>query len=120
MMDMCPDDLDIESWRRAYRDFQGPGSASCPPDDHMIVLVLHEQPCTERGQLADHIVSCRRCTDLYRILVHVHRGLTGGHDDTVPLGSGVAPEMTEQRSGERGDQEAQAASERLARPPHQR
>jgi hypothetical protein len=76
MMDTWPDDRDIESWRQAYRHLQGRGSPSCPSDDRLIDLVLHEHACAEREQLADHIVSCCRCTALCQILLRVHRDLT--------------------------------------------
>lgn len=96
MMDTWPDDLNIESWRQAYRDLQSRGSPSCPPDNHLIALVLHEHPGTEQEQLADHIVSCRRCTDLYQILLRVHRDLTGVPPAPTPLESATT-------SGERED-----------------
>ena len=97
IMDAWPDDLDIESWRQAYRDLQSHGSPSCPPDDHLIALVLHERPCAEREQLADHIVSCRRCTDLYRLLLHVHRDLTDGYPHPMLLEMGSVREQTKQK-----------------------
>jgi hypothetical protein len=83
-MDTGPEDLELESWRQAYRDLQSRGSSSCPPDDRLIALVLHEHPGAEREQLADHIVSCRRCTDLAQLLLRVHRDLTRALPDSVP------------------------------------
>jgi hypothetical protein len=76
MTDTWPDDLDLALWRQTYRGLQGPGSPDCPPDDRLIALVLHEPPRAEREQLADHIVRCRRCTDLYQFLLRVHHDLT--------------------------------------------
>jgi hypothetical protein len=100
-MNTRPDDLDLESWRQAYRDLQSRGSPSCPPDDRLIALVLHEDPGVERAQLADHIVSCRRCTALCQILLGVHRDLTGVLPAPVPPESATT-------SGERGDQDTPA------------
>jgi hypothetical protein len=84
MMDTWPDDLDLASWRQAYRGLQGPGSPDCPPDDRLITLVLHEPLRAEREHLADHIVSCRRCTDLYQLLLRVHHDLTEMRPDPPP------------------------------------
>jgi hypothetical protein len=111
-METWPDDLDIESWRQAYRDLQSRGSASCPPDDRLITLVLHGHPCPEREQLADHIVNCRRCTGLYRILLHVHRDLTGKHPDTAPSESTMTSETVVQDSSEREGRDTQAPPQR--------
>ena len=83
-MDTWPDDLDLESWRQAYRDLQSRGSPSCPSDEHLIAFVLHEDLGAERERLADHVVSCRRCTALYQVLLRVHRDLTGAHTDPEP------------------------------------
>jgi hypothetical protein len=74
-MNTWPDDLDLQSWRQAHRDLQGRGSPACPPDDHLIALVLHEGWHLDREVLADHIVRCRRCTDLYQLLLRVQRDL---------------------------------------------
>jgi hypothetical protein len=99
-METSPDNLDLESWRQAYRDLQRRGSPSCPPDDRLIALVLHEYPGAERAQLADHIVSCRRCTDLAQLLLRVHRDLTKVLPDPAPSDSSRDPEdgRAEQRS----------------------
>jgi hypothetical protein len=70
-METWHDDLDLAAWRQAYRSLQTPGSPSCPPEDRLIALVLHEPSCAERAALADHIVRCRRCTDLYQLLLRV-------------------------------------------------
>jgi hypothetical protein len=73
-METWPDELGLAAWRQAYRNLQDPGSPGCPPEDRLIALVLHEPPRAEREELADHIVRCRRCTDLYQLLLRVrHR-----------------------------------------------
>jgi len=84
MTDTWPDDLDLALWRQTYRGLQGPGSPDCPPDDRLIAVVLHEPPRAEREQLADHIVRCRRCTDLYQFLLRVHHVLTKSRPNPVP------------------------------------
>jgi hypothetical protein len=84
MTDMWPKDLDLQSWRQAYRDLQGRGSPSCPPDERLIALVLHEDQSAEREPLADHLVSCRRCTDFYQLLLRVHRDLRGTLPEPAP------------------------------------
>jgi hypothetical protein len=70
-METWPDELGLAAWRQAYRSLQDAGSPSCPPEDRLIALVLHEPPCAERAELADHMVRCRRCTDLYQLLLCV-------------------------------------------------
>jgi hypothetical protein len=105
-MDTWPDHLDMEAWRQAYRDLQSRGSARCPPDDQLIDLALHKHSGNEREQLADHIVSCRRCTDLYRLLVHAHRDLTNGRPRPTLLETDIETEQTRQKSGRRPDKEA--------------
>ena len=125
-MDTWPDDRDIELWREAYRSLQSHGSPSCPPDDRLIALVLHEHQSAGREQLADHIVSCRRCTDLYQILLRVHRDFTETRPDPAPrevfdpqesplieLHDGAAqlegpPDAGDQRDGENRDDEGRA------------
>jgi hypothetical protein len=68
------DDPALKAWRQTYRALQGPGSPACPRDDELIALVLNEVDAGERQRLADHIVQCQRCTDMYRLLVRLHPG----------------------------------------------
>jgi hypothetical protein len=102
-MDTWPDDPELQAWRQAYRDLQGRGSPTCPPDDRLIALVLHETPQAERAQLADHIVRCRRCTALSQLLLRVHRALTETLPEPAPPVSATTGRGV-QRNGARGDQ----------------
>ena len=51
---------------RAYRELQIPGSDQCPDADALAALAVGETPTGEREGLADHVVSCRRCSESYR------------------------------------------------------
>jgi hypothetical protein len=68
------------------REQSHPGSPGCPPEACLIALVLHEPPRAERADLADHIVRCRRCTDVYQLLLRVR------HDRTVARPAPAPPE----------------------------
>jgi hypothetical protein len=72
MSDPFRDDPALKGWRQTYRALQGPGSPACPHDDELIALALTEVDVGERQRLADHIVQCQRCTDMYRLLVRLY------------------------------------------------
>lgn len=57
---------------RAYRELQIPGSDQCPDADALAALAVGETPTGEREGLADHVVSCRRCSESYQILTRTH------------------------------------------------
>jgi hypothetical protein len=99
MMEKLPENHDIQQWRQAYRVLQGCGSPHCPGDDRLIALILHETQDAEREQLADHLVRCRRCTDLYRTLLRIHHDLMG----TLP-GAGKSGSATTDGTGEGAEQ----------------
>lgn len=63
--------------REAYRALQGPGSAQCPADEELAALVLGELPAERRDAAADHVVSCRRCTESAGVLFETHREASG-------------------------------------------
>jgi hypothetical protein len=65
-------------------------------------------------------VSCRRCTDLYQLLLRVHRDLTGAHPGPAPSESATTPGTIVQSSGEREDREAPAPPQRSTCPQHHR
>src|SRR5437762_670503 len=53
---------------RAYRELQQAGSGGCPDAETLAGLVLKDVPPEKREALADHVVSCRRCSEDYQIL----------------------------------------------------
>jgi hypothetical protein len=63
--------------REAYRALQGEGSPACPSDDELAGLVLGEDAEARRTALADHVVSCRRCSESVAILLETHREISG-------------------------------------------
>jgi hypothetical protein len=104
-METWPDDLDLVAWRQAYRSLQAPGSPGCPPEDRLIALVLHEPPYAERTELADHIVWCRRCTDLYQLLLRVRHDCPAARPAPAPPEAAAPAEGILDNSGERGEQQ---------------
>lgn len=119
-MDAWPDDLDLQAWRQAYRELQGRGSPGCPPDERLIALVLHETQSAEREPLADHIVRCRRCTDLSRLLLRMHRDLAGTFPELAPSQPTTTAEVIVQRNGEREDRKAVEPPQQSTGPQPQR
>src|SRR5262245_4232151 len=57
---------------RTYRDLQAPGSDACPDAEALVELVLGETPAGKRESLADHVVSCRRCSENHQILARTN------------------------------------------------
>ena len=57
---------------QAYRELQQSGSGGCPDAEALVGLVLKDVPPEEREALADHVVSCRRCSEDYQILSRTH------------------------------------------------
>ncbi len=57
---------------RAYRSTQSSGSQACPPAERLTDLAVGDLLEAERALLADHVVSCRRCTDDLQILQRTH------------------------------------------------
>lgn len=53
---------------RAYRELQQAGSGGCPDAETLAGLALKDVPPEKREALADHVVSCRRCSEDYQIL----------------------------------------------------
>jgi len=70
-MDDPQPDPDRPILSAAYRDLQGPGSASCPSAEALAALALGERPA-DRERLADHVVSCRRCSEDMQTLLRTH------------------------------------------------
>ncbi|HKF44801.1 MAG TPA: hypothetical protein VKJ00_07815 [Thermoanaerobaculia bacterium] len=62
-----------EALTRAYRDLQTPGSERCLDAEALADLALGEPPPLEQDRLADHVVSCRRCSENFQILARTHR-----------------------------------------------
>lgn len=58
--------------RQAYRELQQAGSGGCPDAETLAGLVLKDVPPETREALADHVVSCRRCSEDYQILSRTH------------------------------------------------
>jgi hypothetical protein len=81
MSDPLRNDPNLKAWRQAYRALQAPGSPACPPDDQLIALVLNEVNAGERERLADHIVQCQCCTDMYRLLMRLYQGTAEGQSE---------------------------------------
>ena len=61
----------------AYRALQHEGSSACPSDDELAGLVVGDVDDARRALLADHVVSCRRCTESAAILFETHRETSG-------------------------------------------
>lgn len=81
MSDPFRNDPNLKAWRQAYRTLQAPGSQACPSDDQLIALVLNEVNAGERERLADHIVQCQCCTDMYRLLMRLYQGNAEGQSE---------------------------------------
>jgi hypothetical protein len=107
-METWPDELDLVAWRQAYRSLQDPGSLSCPPEDRLIALVLHEPTHAERAELADHIVRCRRCTDLYQLLLRVRHDRMAARPAPAPPEAAVPAEGIVENKGERVEKQTPA------------
>ena len=81
MSDPFRNDPDLKAWRQAYRALQAPGSPACPSEHQLIALVLNEVDSGERQRLADHIVQCQRCTDMYRLLMRLYQETAEGQSE---------------------------------------
>jgi hypothetical protein len=57
----------------AYRRIQEPGSPACPTPESLTDLALGATLGEERARLADHVVSCRRCSEGVQILLATNR-----------------------------------------------
>ena len=64
-------DLLESALRESYRRLQSEGTAACPTSETLAALAIGE-PVPEREEIADHIVSCRRCGPDYQILLRTH------------------------------------------------
>ncbi len=62
---------------QSYRSMQRSGSDGCPPPDRLTDLAVGEELEAERAVLADHVVSCRRCSEDLQILLRTH-AVAGG------------------------------------------
>jgi hypothetical protein len=76
MMDALPNDADcneadLTAWQRAYRSLQAPRSCDCLRAEQFLALVLEAIHGAARTRLADHIVRCQRCTDVYQVLLRL-------------------------------------------------
>jgi hypothetical protein len=111
-METWPDDLDLAAWRQAYRSLQSLGSPGCPPEDCLIALILHEPPRAERAELAEHIVRCRRCTDLYQLLLRVHHDRRETRPAPAPPEAAAPVEGIIENSGERVEKQTPAPPQR--------
>jgi hypothetical protein len=70
-MDPCDDDIDLNAWKRVYRSLQAPRSQDCLRDEQFLALLLEDICGAARAALADHIVQCQRCTDVYQMLLRL-------------------------------------------------
>lgn len=61
-----------DPWRDTYRRLQSEGTPSCPGTERLCALVLGELAEKERLELADHVVSCKRCSETMRDLLELH------------------------------------------------
>ena len=57
----------------AYRRAQEPGSPDCPAPDILTDLALGTMAGEERARIADHVVTCRRCSEDVQILLATNR-----------------------------------------------
>jgi hypothetical protein len=62
---------------QTYRDLQGPGSDQCPHAEALASVALGEAPASERDRIADHAVSCRRCSEDLQLLMRTHVEVRG-------------------------------------------
>jgi hypothetical protein len=64
-------EVDLKAWKRAYRSLQAPQSCNCLRDEQFLALILDAIHGAARTALADHIVRCQRCTDVYQWLLRL-------------------------------------------------
>ena len=57
----------------AYRRVQEPGSPACPTPEILTDLALGTTAGEERARIADHVVSCRRCSEDVQLLLATNR-----------------------------------------------
>lgn len=65
------DDADLRAWKRAYRSLQVSGSQDCLSEEQFLAMLSEHLCGAARTNLADHIVQCQRCTDLYQLLLRL-------------------------------------------------
>jgi len=69
---MAPRGAPENALRGAFVEAQEPGGASCPDETMLAALALSELPPPQASSIADHAVSCRRCSAALRDLLDLH------------------------------------------------
>ena len=125
-----------------YRELQGPGSDACPPTEALAALAVGERK-PESENVADHVVSCRRCADDMQVLLRTRAemstaslrssrarpwllaaaaalALVAASLFLIRRGPGPsAPASVERGAAESGDRVTPIAGARLDRPPEE-
>jgi hypothetical protein len=78
--------MDDASLRRLYDDLLrlAPAASTHPTEDDWVRFGDGSLSAGELAQLADHVVTCRACADIYRVVADVRRAAPGLAADALP------------------------------------
>src|SRR5215470_14258937 len=77
MSPRSPEKPEVTALSQTYRDLQEPGSDRCPSAEELASVAMGDAPGGDRDRIADHAVSCRRCTENLQILMRTHLEAAG-------------------------------------------
>ena len=77
MYPWSPEKPEVTTLSQTYRDLQGAGSDQCPSAEARAGVAVGEAPEPDRDRIADHAVSCRRCSEDLQILMRTHLEAAG-------------------------------------------
>jgi hypothetical protein len=80
-----PEKPEATTLSQTYRDLQGAGSDQCPSAEALAAAAVGDAPASERDRIADHAVSCRRCSEDLQILMRTHLEATGASAAPRPM-----------------------------------
>jgi hypothetical protein len=72
MFPRAPEKPEATTLSQTYRDLQGAGSDQCPSAEALATVAVGDAPASDRDRIADHAVSCRRCSEDLQILMRTH------------------------------------------------
>ena len=70
-MSAAPNAFDLQVWKERYRSVQIERSPDCLSETQFMAMILKRVHGAARRELADHVVACRRCTEIYQLLLRL-------------------------------------------------
>lgn len=70
-MNACPNPADLKAWKQAYRSIQIARAPDCLSEAQFVAMVMDNIHGVARLKLANHIVQCQHCTDVYQLLLRL-------------------------------------------------